>query len=79
MTWYRIFKITCQSIVIIDLLCSAFWSRSVSSIDAWVEKASKFDIDSYDKIIFSYHGIPNSHVDNVYQDSICMIMIVRVL
>ena len=40
-------------------------------IDAWVEKSSKFDIDSYDKIIFSYHGIPNSHVDNVYQDSIC--------
>ena len=40
-------------------------------IDAWVEKASKFDISSYDKIIFSYHGIPNSHVDNVYQDSIC--------
>ena len=40
-------------------------------IDAWVEKAKKFDINSYDKIIFSYHGIPNSHVDNVYEDSIC--------
>ena len=40
-------------------------------INAWVEKAKKFDINSYDKIIFSYHGIPNSHVDNVYEDSIC--------
>ena len=40
-------------------------------IDAWVEKASKFDIKSYDKIVFSYHGIPNSHVDNVYPDSLC--------
>ena len=40
-------------------------------IDAWVDKASKFDIKSYDKIVFSYHGIPNSHVDNVYPDSIC--------
>ena len=40
-------------------------------IDAWVEKANKFNIDSYDKIIFSYHGLPNSHVDNVYEDSIC--------
>ncbi len=40
-------------------------------IDAWVEKASKFDIKSYDKIVFSYHGIPNSHVDNVYLDSLC--------
>ena len=40
-------------------------------IDAWIEKANKFNIDSYDKVIFSYHGIPNSHVDNVYEDSIC--------
>ena len=40
-------------------------------IDAWIDKASKFETESYDKIIFSYHGIPNSHVDNVYQDSAC--------
>ena len=40
-------------------------------IDAWVEKAKKFDINSYDKIIFSYHGIPNSHVDQVYENSVC--------
>ena len=40
-------------------------------IDAWVDKASKFDLNIYDKVIFSYHGIPNSHVDNVYPDSLC--------
>ena len=40
-------------------------------IDAWLEKASQFDMNSYDKIIFSYHGVPNSHVDNVYPDSLC--------
>ena len=40
-------------------------------IDAWVDKASKFDLNSYDKVIFSYHGIPNSHVDNVYPNSFC--------
>ena len=40
-------------------------------IDAWIDKTKKFDINSYDKIIFSYHGIPNSHVDNVYQNSVC--------
>ena len=40
-------------------------------INAWVDKASKFDLTSYDKVIFSYHGIPNSHVDNVYPDSLC--------
>lgn len=41
-------------------------------INAWVEEASKFDIASYDKVIFSYHGVPNSHVDNVYEDSMCV-------
>ena len=41
-------------------------------IDAWVDKASRFKINTYDKIIFSYHGIPNSHVDNVYPDSMCV-------
>ena len=40
-------------------------------IDAWVDNASKFDLNSYDKVIFSYHGIPNSHVDNVYPNSLC--------
>ncbi len=40
-------------------------------INAWIDRASKFQIDSYDKIIFSYHGIPNSHVNNVYPDSLC--------
>ena len=40
-------------------------------IEAWLEKAREFDINSYDKIIFSYHGVPNSHVDNVYPDSMC--------
>ena len=40
-------------------------------INAWVDKASKFDLNTFDKVIFSYHGIPNSHVDNVYPDSLC--------
>jgi ferrochelatase len=40
-------------------------------LDAWIEKANEFNIEEYDKIIFSYHGIPNSHVDNVYEDSVC--------
>lgn len=40
-------------------------------IEAWLEKAREFDMNSYNKIIFSYHGVPNSHVDNVYPDSMC--------
>lgn len=40
-------------------------------IDAWVDKAKSFDLNYYDKVIFSYHGVPNSHVDKVYTDSLC--------
>ena len=40
-------------------------------IDAWVDKAKDFDLNTYDKVIFSYHGVPNSHVDKVYADGLC--------
>ncbi len=40
-------------------------------LDAWIDQAQSFDIKSYDKIIFSYHGLPLSHVDKIYPDSLC--------
>ena len=42
-----------------------------SFLDAWIEQAQSFDIKSYDKVIFSYHGLPLSHVDKIYPDSLC--------
>ena len=41
-------------------------------IDAWIDKTHGVDFTSYDKVIFSYHGVPNSHVDNVYSGSECI-------
>lgn len=40
-------------------------------IDAVLEPAKKFDISSYDHIVFSYHGLPERHVDKVYSDGLC--------
>ncbi|MFI5204970.1 MAG: ferrochelatase, partial [Flavobacteriales bacterium] len=37
-------------------------------IDAFVENIKRFDIASYDKILFSYHGLPERQVDKVYDD-----------
>ncbi|MEE2755470.1 MAG: ferrochelatase [Myxococcota bacterium] len=37
-------------------------------IDTLVEQAQKHDLDSYDHIIMSYHGLPDRHVDKVYLD-----------
>ena len=42
-----------------------------SFINAWVEAAKDFNVREYDKIIFSYHGLPNSQVNKVYQDNQC--------
>ena len=40
-------------------------------IDAWLGQAKKFDMNNYDKIVFSYHGLPMSHVNKIYNDTLC--------
>lgn len=40
-------------------------------IDAILDRASKYNIDDYDHVLFSYHGLPDRHVDKVYQDGLC--------
>mgnify|MGYP003124349655 CR=1 FL=1 len=40
-------------------------------IDAMVEKAKSFNIGEYDKVMFSYHGLPDRHVDKVYDTGLC--------
>lgn len=40
-------------------------------IDSVVERTKEFDIASYDKIMFSYHGLPERHVDKVYDNGLC--------
>ena len=41
-------------------------------IDAWIEKISDFDLSNYEKIIFSYHGLPDTQVDKVYNEEKCI-------
>lgn len=40
-------------------------------IDAIVERSKEFDLNAYDRIMFSYHGLPDRHVDKVYDAGIC--------
>ena len=42
-----------------------------SFIDALVDRGSKYDIDDYDHILFSYHGLPERQVDKVYSGGLC--------
>lgn len=51
-------------------IISQFYDH-VGYIDSVVERTKEFDIASYDKILFSYHGLPERHVDKVYDDGLC--------
>ena len=40
-------------------------------LNAFKENIEKFDLDTYDKIIFSYHGLPMSQLNSVYPEGKC--------
>jgi len=48
-------------------MVSQFWDHP-KFIQAFVERAKQYDIESYDHILFSYHGLPERHVNKVYLD-----------
>jgi ferrochelatase len=40
-------------------------------LNAFKENIEQFDLTKYEKIIFSYHGLPMSQLDDVYPDGRC--------
>jgi protoporphyrin/coproporphyrin ferrochelatase len=40
-------------------------------IQAFAERGKKYNIDEYDHVIFSYHGLPQRHLDKVYNNGLC--------
>ena len=40
-------------------------------IKAFVDRGQQFDINQYDHVLFSYHGLPERQVDKVYDDDLC--------
>lgn len=40
-------------------------------IQGFVERGKQFNLNDYDHILFSYHGLPERHVDKVYEDREC--------
>lgn len=47
-------------------IVSQFWD-SEGYINSIVERSKAFDLTSYDHVLFSYHGLPERHVDKVYE------------
>lgn len=45
-----------------------FWDND-GYLDSIVEQAKNFNLEDYDHFLFSYHGLPERHVDKVYEGS----------
>ena len=52
------------------LMISQYWDDE-GYLSCFEARARKFDLDSYDHILFSYHGVPTRQVDKVYEDRRC--------
>ncbi len=40
-------------------------------LQGYVERAAKYNLNEYDHVLFSYHGLPERQVDKVYDDGLC--------
>ena len=45
-----------------------FWDNE-GYIDSIIERSKQFNLADYDHVLFSYHGLPERHVDKVYEGS----------
>jgi len=48
-------------------MISQFWDHP-KFIQAFVERGKQYKHEEYDHVLFSYHGLPERHVDKVYED-----------
>lgn len=47
-------------------IVNQFWDNA-GYIDSIVERSKAFNLQDYDHILFSYHGLPQRHVDKIYE------------
>jgi ferrochelatase len=40
-------------------------------LDGFIKRGKEFDIDSYDHVMFSYHGLPVRQLNKVYEEGLC--------
>ena len=70
-TLEKAFKILSRWYVIPEVVAiSQYWDFE-GYLNGFVEQAAAFDLDSYDHILFSYHGLPERQVDKIYEDRKC--------
>ena len=70
-TLQRAFEIISKWYVIPDVISiSQYWDFP-GYLDGFELRAKAFDLNAYDHILFSYHGLPERQLDKVYDDRQC--------
>jgi protoporphyrin/coproporphyrin ferrochelatase len=67
----RIMQIISKWYVIPELRIISQYYNDKGYINSFVERGKQYNIDEYDHVLFSYHGLPVRQVDKVYEDSPC--------
>jgi ferrochelatase len=40
-------------------------------VQAFIERGKQYDLTTFDHVVFSFHGLPQRHVDKIYDDGEC--------
>jgi len=64
----KVMKIISKWFIIPEIKIISQFYYDEGFINAIIEQAKKYNIDDYDHILFSYHGLPIRQVDKVYGD-----------
>ncbi|MDZ4822524.1 MAG: ferrochelatase [Flavobacteriales bacterium] len=67
----KVFRLLKQWHVIPDVKIISQFYNHPKFIECWVDRAQRFDLASYDHVLFSFHGLPERHLDKIYEDGLC--------
>lgn len=70
-TLQRAFEIISKWYVIPDVISISQYWNFPGYLDGFELRAKAFDLNAYDHILFSYHGLPERQLDKVYDDRQC--------
>lgn len=57
--------------VIPELSVVSQYSDHPGYLDAFAARGAQYDVQDFEHVIFSYHGLPTRQVDKVYNDGVC--------
>jgi protoporphyrin/coproporphyrin ferrochelatase len=67
----EVMRIVSQWWVIPDLRFVSQYFDHPDYIKAFVERGKQYDLSQFDHVLFSYHGLPQRHLDKVYNNGVC--------